>query len=425
MKSSKELSLMLGHGLEQIIEYSELTKFGYFIFGLSIVSVFHYSSAVILETYASDLNTISNCSVPFTQCPTARNLLKFREKCINKFEDDHCPMNSTYLCGVVGGYIIETCQVTKECPPGRYFNFAVENATVFLECQPCPDGEFETEYTKTSGSSHIQGCTYRHIQQDNISLNLVLYENGTKATPTLYHCRTEKGYYNQYGNKFCNDIRTHPCNCIYRHCQTGHQLHPAGICVRCRKKLRPENDWRCEDHILDNTSTRKRIYNGSTTTEVPLNNHTVIGRIRSGNLSDSVEAVSNRNITRATEKPADDQTDSYQLYLILGITAGLLIAALLLFLTCKYRMTKGYCASGDNHEIHVHANNFQWGENSLMINTTVPDAMDLPSPNNQLASARKVISEAIPDDLKLKKLESWPLLQDDEDRERTKKKEVV
>lgn len=91
------------------------------LFSLSVLTVFQSSSVAVSGLDDNDFNIISNCStVPPTNCPTATELIAFREQCINGFERDICPDGTTYLCGVVPDYLIETCAEDKECWPGIY-----------------------------------------------------------------------------------------------------------------------------------------------------------------------------------------------------------------------------------------------------------------------------------------------------------------
>lgn len=104
--------------LEQMKESCIFRK-RFILFSLSIFAVFQSSSATVSGLSDNDLTMISNCSAaPLMQCPSARELIAFREQCINGFERAVCMAGSTYLCGIVDGYIIETCAVAMECWPG-------------------------------------------------------------------------------------------------------------------------------------------------------------------------------------------------------------------------------------------------------------------------------------------------------------------
>ena len=102
----------------------------------------------------------------------------------------------------------------------------VVDQTVQLKCLPCPDGWFEPEFSRSSRSSLLLGCTYKHKPSSNISENLVLFENGTRSRATKWYCDIENGYYEQDGNMFCDDVPTKPCKCVQKQCPEGNLLRP-------------------------------------------------------------------------------------------------------------------------------------------------------------------------------------------------------
>lgn len=391
----------------------------FILLSFSIFAVFQSSSATVSGLY-HDLIMISNCSaVPLTHCPSAREVKAFREQCINGFERDVCVAGSTYLCGIVDGYLIETCAVDMECWPGTFFNFVIRNGTVTLECVRCPDGTFETEHTKTSQSSHVLGCSYRHIPPDDISSNLVLYENGTHATPSIYRCKTEEGFFDEYGNKFCDDIQTHRCKCIFKYCKAGHQLHPSGHCKRCRKKLRPEKDWRCEDYVSYQTtsSKTKSTISGALSSDSSARPSHFNSRA-STNTSQTIIMVTDptRNISpRSTDSI---QTDSDKSTLIAGVLLGIVvtvaIVCLLVFfwlLKLKKRSKKvrdkdpispavtfqdKRVTNIDITNVYSYDGNVQLGDRSKMINMVSTPVKDGPPPNEEdIADAYETLQESI------------------------------
>lgn len=402
----------------------------FLLFGLSILTVFQPSSAGISGHHDNDLILISNCSaVPQTYCPTAKELIAFREQCINSFERDICPDGTTYLCGVVSGYFIETCAADKECWPGTFFDFIIRNGTATVDCLRCPDGTFETEHTKTSHSSHIVGCPYRHIPQDDISSNLVLYENGTHASPSVYHCKTEEGFYDEHGNKFCDDIPTHSCKCIFKYCQSGYRLHPLGYCVRCKKPLRPEKDWRCEDYISGQTTkSAKNLYVNST----KYLNATATNFGSSGSaLNSSSKGITDGKIkdhdipmvklppSDTRPRPTDDvHTSSDGLHTVIGIAGGIVVLILAVVTVPLILIYKGRSNAGrhfhDNsisttHNYNVSkCTNVQVGKDNEMIIMESPPDVNSHFPEENYNGK----SESLPDYLKLDKLESTPFLQD-------------
>ena len=107
-----------------------------------------------------------------------------------------------------------------------------EDRTFVLKCLPCVDDWFEPEYTRSSRSSLLLGCTYKHKPSRNISHNLVLLEQGTISHATRWHCDILNGYYEEDGNMFCDDVPTKPCNCIHKTCQSGYLLRPGKKCMR-------------------------------------------------------------------------------------------------------------------------------------------------------------------------------------------------
>ena len=98
-----------------------------------------------------------------------------------------------------------------------------------LKCLPCQDGSFEPEYSRSSRSSLLLGCTYKHEPSINICDNLVLFENGTKSRATKWFCDIENEFYEQDGNMFCDDVTTKPCNCVRKKCHEGYLLRPGTL----------------------------------------------------------------------------------------------------------------------------------------------------------------------------------------------------
>ena len=90
------------------------------LFTLLLLLVIQPSSADVSGTNNIDLNLFSNCSVPLSECPKDSRVVKFREQCLNEFKRDSCLEKTSYLCGTADMYIIETCAVNKECPPGIF-----------------------------------------------------------------------------------------------------------------------------------------------------------------------------------------------------------------------------------------------------------------------------------------------------------------
>lgn len=114
---------------------------------------------------------------------------------------------------------------------GTSLTYVVEpvSLNVTLSCWPCNEGYFETEYTRSSDTSHIKDCQYIHMTAENISPHLVLHRQGTKSSATEWHCDSENGYYEKDGNKLCDDVPTHKCDCVRKTCNAGQLLRPGTV----------------------------------------------------------------------------------------------------------------------------------------------------------------------------------------------------
>lgn len=192
---------------------------------------------------------ISSCTSPLEKCPSDSKTAKTREFCINNLLE--CPEGTSYICGADAIYIIELCAPVEECVPGTTHTFTVDPRTknVSLNCLPCPDGFFETEYTRLGLSSTLNGCNYVHLPQDKISPNLVLFRKGTKSSPAEYQCDAEKGYAEEHGHEFCDDLPSRACKCVYLTCPHGLQLRPDGRCIRCPTTISRKTAFRCEMQV--------------------------------------------------------------------------------------------------------------------------------------------------------------------------------
>lgn len=100
---------------------------------------------------------------------------------------------------------------------------------VRLECLPCEYDRFEPEWTRSSLSSRVLGCTYQHRPPENLSAHLVPFKIGTKSSAARWICDHVNGFCNENGNMFCDDIPTHPCKCIKKSCPLGHLLRPGKV----------------------------------------------------------------------------------------------------------------------------------------------------------------------------------------------------
>lgn len=212
---------------------------------------FCFAAILGFRTHDQKKLHLSTCSIPLDACPMDQNSIETRTLCMNNFSG--CPSASSYLCGVdtKGRYIVETCQTELKCLPGTSFEYIVDSddLQVHLECVPCPGDRFEPEHTRSSFVSVIPGCTYKHLPPAQLSARLVMYEFGSKSSPTKWTCDYEKGYYEKNGHLIINDIPTHSYECVKKTCPDGTLLRPDGPCVNCSTKLIPERNFICYEPL--------------------------------------------------------------------------------------------------------------------------------------------------------------------------------